>query len=943
MALDNIADLYRLAPVQQGMLFHTLAAPGSGVYFEQFSLRYEGGFDPDAFIRAWQRAIDRHPVLRTSFLSDDLEQPVQVVHRRVELPVDRQDWRGPSPGEQLERLRAYAAADRRAGFDLTRPPLLRLGLIRTGEEEHRVVWSYHHLLLDGWSAGLVMREVSALYREATMGEVALLEARRPYKDYVPWVLGQDLAAAETYWRRTLAGFASPTPLGADASRSGPEIEAGYELRLRRLPATATAALKAFAHGNRLTLNTLVQGAWALLLSRSSAEEDVVFGATVAGRPPSLPGVEAMIGCFINTLPVRVRAAAGQELVPWLRTLQGALAGMRRYEHSPLGQVLGWSQVPRPQPLFESIVVFESFTSEAAFEMSHSGVFQRTNYPLTLVASPGSELSLRIGYEPSRFTAAAIERLLRHLEVLLGGMAGGGARGLEEPPVLTAPERHQVLVEWNATRVEELLVPARTLHGLIEAQVARTPDAVAVVFEGERLAYRGVSARADGLARDLRRLGVGPEAPVGVCLDRSVELVVGLLAALKAGGAYLPLDPAYPRERLALVLEDACPGGRLPVLLVQERLLPGLPEAATAPGEREVLLGAGRGSAATGRAQQAGPATGTGPAGPDHPDHPDQAAYVIFTSGSTGRPKGVVNTHRGIVNRLLWMQATYGLTAGDRVLQKTPFSFDVSVWELFWPLLAGACLVVARPGGHQDPAYLARLMAEQAVTTVHFVPPMLHAFLEQPEAPRCASLRRVIASGEALSATLVRRFHSCFAPGAAALHHLYGPTETAGDVTFWPCRRQGPGLTAPIGRPVANTAIHLLDAQREPVPIGSAGELHIGGVQLARGYIGRPELTAERFIPDPFGAEPGARLYRTGDLARYGADGAIEFLGRVDHQVKIRGVRVELGEVETVLGRHPAVREAVVTVQADSPEGPRLVAYLVARDGMPAPEELHDFQ
>ena len=929
MALENIEDIYRLSPVQQGMLFHTLAAPGSGVYFEQFSLEYGGGFDPGAFVRAWQRVVDRHPVLRTSFLWEDLEQPVQVVHRQAPLPVDRQDWRGLPAGERDERLRAYAAADRRSGFDIGRPPLLRLGLIRTGEQEHHVVWSYHHLLLDGWSAGLAMREVFACYREETAGTPAALEPRRPYKDYVDWLLGQDLAAAGAYWRRTLTGFTAPTPLGVDTASPGPELESGYALHLQRLPAPETAALKAFAQGSRLTLNTLIQGAWALLLARYSGEDDVVFGVTVSGRPPALPGAEAMIGCFINTLPVRVRVVAAQELAPWLRELQGALAAMRRFEHSPLAQVLSWSELPRPLPLFESIVVFESFTAESAFEMSHSGVFQRTNYPLTLVASPGTELTLRVGYETGRFGAAAVERLLRHLETLLGAMAAGGARRLAELPLLSPPERHQVLLEWNATGVEEYLAPGLTLHGLIAAQVTRTPEAMALIFEEERLTYRELDARANRLARQLRRLGVGPEAPVGVCLERSVELVVALLGILRAGGAYVPLDPSYPAERLAWTLADACRGGEPPVLLLQERLLTAVPEAARA-GLRVVLLESGWGAGA----DEADPAGG---AGPDH------AAYVIYTSGSTGRPKGAVNTHRGIVNRLLWMQATYRLTAGDRVLQKTPFSFDVSVWEFFWPLLAGARLVVARPGGHQDPAYLARLIVEQGITTLHFVPPMLRAFLDEPEAAKCTALRRVICSGEALPADLVRRFHARLAASGAELHNLYGPTEAAVDVTFWPCEQEGAGPTAPIGRPVANTQIRLLDAHLAPVPIGVPGELHIGGVQLARGYHGRPALTAEKFIPDSFSEEPGARLYATGDLARYGDDGAIEFLGRIDHQVKVRGVRVELGEIEAVLGLHPAVRQVVVMMRGDSPEEPRLAAYLVcAGDGMPPPEELRGF-
>ncbi|HEX6861288.1 MAG TPA: amino acid adenylation domain-containing protein, partial [Thermoanaerobaculia bacterium] len=442
----------------------------------------------------------------------------------------------------------------------------------------------------------------------------------------------------------------------------------------------------------------------------------------------------------------------------------------------------------------------------------------------------------------------------------------------------------------------------------------TPDAVAVSFEGESLRYRELDARADGLAERLRRLGVRTEDRVGICAERSLELVVGLLGILKAGAAYVPLDPSYPRERLAAMLEDA----GVPVLLTVERLLPGLP----AHRARTVLLDAGAGSDTPAE-------SGDGPG-------PDNLAYVLFTSGSTGRPKGAMITHRAIVNRLLWMQDRYGLGPDDRVLQKTPFSFDVSVWEFFWPLLTGARLVLARPGGHQDSRYLARTIAEEGITVVHFVPSMLRLFLEEPEAGRAAGLTRVIASGEALPPDLRQLFFERLPE--VGLENLYGPTEAAVDVTFWDCRQGLERPAVPIGRPVANTCIHLLDPAKQPVPLGVAGELHIGGVQVARGYLGRPDLTAERFLPDPTATAPGERLYATGDLVRRLPDGALEFLGRIDHQVKIRGFRIEIGEIEAVLGRHPAVRETLVLPRRDESGEVRLVAYLVHASGPPPPPD-----
>ncbi|HSF43680.1 MAG TPA: amino acid adenylation domain-containing protein, partial [Thermoanaerobaculia bacterium] len=483
--------------------------------------------------------------------------------------------------------------------------------------------------------------------------------------------------------------------------------------------------------------------------------------------------------------------------------------------------------------------------------------------------------------------------------------------ISELPLLTAAEEQQ-LREWNDTAAA--YPSGICLHELIEGWVDREPAAVAVSCEGQALTYRELDSAANRLARRLSSLGVGPEVPVAVLVERSLEMVVALLAVLKAGGAYLPLDPGYPADRLTFLLADA----GAPVVLAQEGLLPYLP----ATGARTVPLD----GVAAGRGERI-------PGGPD----PSGLAYVIYTSGSTGWPKGTMNAHSGIVNRLLWMQERYGLTPEDRVLQKTPFGFDVSVWELFWPLLTGARLVMARPGGHQDPAYLVRTVRQERITTLHFVPSMLQAFLEAPGVEGCAAtLRRVVCSGEALPLELERRFFARLP--SVELHNLYGPTEAAVDVTHWTCKREeGRGLV-PIGRPVANTEVHVVDRAQKPVPAGVAGELLIGGVQVGRGYLGRPDLTAERFVPDPLSGEPGARLYRTGDLARRLPDGAVDFLGRIDHQVKVRGLRIELGEIESALQEHEAVREAVVLARAvgEGPGAVALVAYVTVRPGVPAP-------
>jgi amino acid adenylation domain-containing protein len=515
---------------------------------------------------------------------------------------------------------------------------------------------------------------------------------------------------------------------------------------------------------------------------------------------------------------------------------------------------------------------------------------------------------RFSYSVDLFSDATIERMIGHFQTLLEGIVADPACKLSALPLLTSAEKRQILLDWNNTAVAYPRDVA--LNTFIEQQVERTPDSIALVYESERLTYRQINNRANQLAHALRKHGVGPDVLVGVCAERSVEMVIALLATIKAGGGYVPLDPEYPSERLETMLTDANPAVVLTQQHVSDRL---------AKTERPTIcLDRDWQSIAT-ESTDNPPVTAAG----------NNIAYAIYTSGSTGKPKGVPNTHDGIVNRLLWMQDMYQLTGADSVLQKTPYSFDVSVWEFFWPLMAGARLVVAKPGGHKDPAYLVDLINQEKITTLHFVPSMLTIFLEADGVERCRSIRQVFASGEALPYELQQRF---FERLNAELHNLYGPTEAAVDVTYWRCRPDGEQAIVPIGRPIANTQIYILDAHLQPVPIGVAGELHIGGRGLARGYLNRLELSAEKFIRDPFSSDPAARLYKTGDLARFLADSNIEYLGRIDHQVKLRGFRIELGEIESVLSEDASVRQAVVTVREDIPGDKRLVAYVVPAFG-----------
>ncbi|HEX8852042.1 MAG TPA: amino acid adenylation domain-containing protein, partial [Pyrinomonadaceae bacterium] len=936
MSRKNVEDLYSLSPLQQGLLFHTLYAPESGVYVEQLSCTLNGELNLDAFGRAWQQTIERHPILRTAFVWEGLDEPVQVVRRSVRLPFAQEDWRALPAAEQEERLHVFLKDDLRQGFDLAKAPLLRIALLRLSADTYQFVWSYHHLMLDGWCIPLVLREVFAFYEAFSRGQSLAPERPRPYRDYIAWLRRQDLKQAEAFWRRTLKGFHAPTPLptikafdgtgGETVGEVGRQEEAYGEQEIS-LPADTTAALQRLARSHGLTLNTFVQGAWALLLGRYSGERDVVFGVTVAGRPAELVGVESMVGLFINTLPFRVKVDGGQELLTWLKELQEQQVELRQYEYSPLVQVQGWSDAPRSLPLFESLLVFENYPVEASFrqqleQLSVTNIHkvEMTNYPLTLLAVPGAQLLLRFSYDRRRFNAPTVERMLGHLQTALENFAAYPSRRLAAVPLLAPAERRQLLVEWNSTRRD---YPSHLcLHELFEAQVERTPNAVALVFADERISYRELNRRANALAERLRASGVRAETRVGVCAERSSEMVVGLLGVLKADGAYVPLEPTYPAERLSYMLADA----QVSVLLTQERLLEALP-----PQHGAAIICLDRDWKEF-DSRDAENLPGVASA--------HNTAYVIYTSGSTGRPKGVVNTHGGICNRLLWMQDEYELTCHDRVLQKTPFSFDVSVWEFFWPLITGARLVLAQPGGHQDSAYLVRLIAREAVTTLHFVPSMLSAFLAEPGLEECRSLRRVICSGEALTKELQERF---FARLAAELHNLYGPTEAAIDVSYWACQRDDKRLAVPIGRPIANTQLYVLDGELQLVPVGVAGELYIAGVGLARGYLNRPELTAEKFIANPFGAEAGARMYQTGDAARFLEGGEIEFLGRLDDQVKLRGFRIELGEIESVLAEHASLKECVVIVREDASGERRLVAYFVpAGETLPTPGALRSF-
>ncbi|MDX6694480.1 MAG: hypothetical protein QOF02_2083 [Blastocatellia bacterium] len=870
-----------------------------------------------ALEQALGEIVRRHEILRTAFKLVD-GSPAQVVAaaNAFKLPlVDLSGLSAPRRDEQAQRL---ARAEESKRFDLAQGPLLRASLLRLNEDTHVLLLTAHHIICDSWSVEVINQELGALYQAYARGEQSpLSELAIQFGDYAAWqrqrLQGELLDKLLAYWKKQLAGAPAVLDLPTDRARPAVQTYRGGREAIE-LSEDMLKSLQRLSREAGATMFMTLLAAFTVLLSRYTATQDIVVGTPIGGR--NQLETEPLIGLFVNTLALRTDLSGNPGFRELLgRVSEAALGGLghrelpferlvmelqpeRAVSHTPLFQVMFDLQRPVKTSLALPELTVTPLEGEA-----HTAKFDLTMY----VTEKTDGLTITFRYNVDLFERATIRRMLEHTCNLLESIISNPQQRLSELNFLGADEREQLLREWNPTEVD--YGPERSLHQLFEEQVERTPDAVALVFEDRSLTYGELNSRANQLARFLRHQGVGPESLVPLCVERSLNMVIGLLGVLKAGAAYLPLDPSYPPERLSFMLSDA----QARLLLTESNLAAPLPPADA----RLVLLDADWPLISQERADNCA-ATVNG----------QNLAYLIYTSGSTGQPKGAMISHEGLCNRLLWMQEQYRLDARDRVLQKTPFSFDVSGWEFFWPLITGAALVIAKPEGHKDSAYLVELINREQITTLHFVPSMLAVFLEEEGLARQSSLRRVVCSGEALSVELQERF---FERVEAELDNLYGPTEASIDVTYWRCAAEERQRSVPIGRPIANTEIYVLDDEMAPTPVGVAGELHIGGVGLGRGYWRRAKLTAEKFVPHPYSATGGERLYRSGDLAKYGSDGRIEYLGRLDYQVKVRGFRIELGEIEAALMEQSSVREAVVVAQEEATGGAaghRLVAYLV---------------
>lgn len=885
-----------------------------------------GELDVTALGRSINEITRRHEVLRTTF-PESLGYPVQVIHPYQWTPLQVIDVQDLPEDERVGKLRLLTQEQLALPFDLTQLPLLRWILFRLRPREHVLLLVEHHLIHDGWSANILLSELLALYEAFSAGQPSPLpDLPIQFADFAvwqrQWVQGEQASAQLAYWKIRLLDCSPLLELPTDRPRAKQQRFRGAAPRIELSPEQGEA-LRSLARREGVTLFMTMLSVLALLFYRYSGQEDLCIGTGIANR--RWRETEGLLGMIINNVVLRIDLAGNptfQTLLHRVRevTLEAydnqdipfdhvvrAVRPPRDLSHNPLFQVMfSFHDAPMPDMTLSHLSVHmeEALSNGSSkFDMNITVIPRAEQYIRRTPKSGKDALTVIWEYDSDLFDASTVERMLGYYQQLLGYCSHYPQQPIAQVPLLREYERQQMML-WNTTR--KVSPPPFCLHQLFEAQVERTPGAAALLFETSRLTYHELDERANQVAWYLRSQGVRSEVLVGICMLRSLEMVIALLGVLKAGGAYVPLDPTYPQERLRFI----CAETQITIVLTHHQVPDkdfGPIDVVNLDTQWQLFV-----QQRTDKLENVVVA--------------DNLAYIIYTSGSTGTPKGAMNTHRGICNRLFWMQEHYQLSADDRVLQKTPFSFDVSVWEFFWPLITGSCLVLARPEGHKDSAYLAALIAQQHVTILHFVPSMLRTFLDEPGIAACGCIKLVVCSGEALSIDLQERFFEYF---NAALYNMYGPTEASIDVSFWDCVKHTQIHAIPLGYPIANIQLYVLDTYLQQVPIGVPGELYIGGVGLARGYMAQPGLTAAQFIPDPSGTFPGARLYKTGDRVRYLPDGALEFLGRLDYQVKLRGFRIELGEIETMLNQYPGIQQSVVTIYEEPLGDKVLVAYIVS--------------
>lgn len=895
MNLDNVQDVFILSAMQQGMLFHTISDPESGAFIEQICCDLEGEPDVSGFETSWAQVTRHYDSLRTMFLWEGLDEPLQVIRQQVDVDWHHLDWTELPAAVQRKELSDFLSADRARGFDLTQAPLMRMTLIRTEVDRWKWVWSFHHILFDGWSTSIILRDFFATCVALHRERESPLQPPFPYRNYIEWLTRQDAAQAETFWRNQLRGFSIPTRVQTPAfAESAPAT--GHHQCHRTLSRSLSESLRDFARDQRLTLNTVVHGAWALLLSRLASEADVVYGATMAGRPHDLTGIEDAVGLFINTLPVRVNASGHSTLADWLAEIQGKLLRIREYEYTPLAKTQAWSDIPPGQTLFDSIVVFENYptlpqteTDAAGFKIQGFEYFEQSNYPLALLVAPADDMQLIIVHDADYFCQEAAVWILERLEILFTTFVQSPHIPVDQISLLNTQERKRALSRLkDSSEVPEFDL---CIHSLFEQQVQRRPDATAVVFNSQHLTYDQLDRRSAELAVCLQSHGVGPDVTVGLCVERGVEMIVGIFSILKAGGAYVPLDPRSPDAQIRFIVGDA----DVSVILTQLEQVERVPKTEAVIVVIDAVDHSFAGSSDS----------------PLNNVTSRNLAYLIYTSGSTGAPKGVEITHKNLVLSTIGRCDHYA-ESPDRFLLLSSYSFDSSVAGIFWTLCTGGTLVLPAPRLEHNVIALADLINEQHVTHSLCLPSLYELLLDHSAADRLASLKTLIVAGESCPSRVAKK-HFARVPNAE-LHNEYGPTEA----TVWSTvQKIDVHDTEPIsiGRAVPHTTVCVLDKNQQLVPTGLPGEICITGPKLAKGYRNQPKLTANAFVPNPFSNNSGSDselvLYRTGDRGQQRADGSLIFLGRMDNQLKVNGHRVEVEAIEAALLSYPVIREVVV--------------------------------
>ncbi|MCD6377048.1 MAG: amino acid adenylation domain-containing protein, partial [Caldisericaceae bacterium] len=913
----NIEAIYPLSPMQQGMLFHYIYNPESATYFEQFQAKFKGDLDVNSFQAAWQTIINRHAVLRTSFVWKKLDKMLQVVHKEVDFPFEILDWRNLDSEKQKKKFNQFMIEDRKKGFDLAKAPLLRLYLIRLEDNVYQFLWSFHHLLTDGWSIPIILKEFLMIYEMKSKGLPIQLPPTRPYRDYINWLQKQNIETAKTYWKTVLKDFAGPSQLNIGRPKGFErDVEDTYEKISITLSKSISDKLFQLAKHYNVTLNSFVQAAWAILLSRYNSSQDIVFGATVSGRPPELSGVEQMVGLFINTIPVRVFIDGQKPVIDLVHQIQRQAVESREFEYMPLVEIKNLVNIPRELPLFDTIVVFENYPTDVSLraqkgclELLESSSYERTNFPITFVAAASDTISLEIAFETRRFEPQLIEQLLKHATHILEQMAESPRLPLSKLRLVDEAEIQYLTTHWNKTETpfEEHL----SIHEKFEQTADQFPSRAALVYNDITLSYRELNKEANQLAHFLIKQGVTTETLVGICIERSPEMITALLAVLKAGGAFVPLDPSYPAERLKFIMNDS----QIKILITHSNVMEHIPDTKIELIALDEIKSRLKNLPETNPGQRV---------------YPENLAYVIYTSGSTGQPKGVLLGHRGVLNLKDAVQKTIFVSDEvQRVFQFASISFDASIIEIFSALLNGHQLHLTDRETILSIDKFTEFIESHKISFLS-LPPSMYAVLP---AEKIKSPKICVSAGEACSWQIVEKW----AHGRRFING-YGPTEATVGCTWQVIdATQRISATPPIGNAIQNTQIYIIDNNLNPVPIGVPGELCIGGIGLARGYWQRPDVTAEKFIPNPF-PHSGDRIYRTGDLVRRLPDGNIEFLGRIDFQVKLRGFRIELGEIEAAIQQINDILTTAVILREDIPGNKYLAAYYTTQSGLALPVE-----